>query len=67
MGKDPAIEEVRKTRHEISEKFDHDPRKLVAHYQSLEAKYADQMLDESSVHLGTKESPEDRENLQHTS
>ena len=29
---DPVISEVRETRHRISERFGHDPRRLVAHY-----------------------------------
>jgi hypothetical protein len=33
MKNDPAIERVRKARHEISAECDHDPKKLVAYYQ----------------------------------
>ena len=33
---DREISEVRKIRHEISAKFDHDVSRLVAHYQELE-------------------------------
>jgi hypothetical protein len=29
---DPVISEIRETRHRISERFGHDPRRLVAHY-----------------------------------
>ncbi len=29
---DPVISEVREIRHRISERFGHDPRRLVAHY-----------------------------------
>ena len=33
---DREINEVRKIRHEISARFDHDVSRLVAHYQELE-------------------------------
>lgn len=33
MKDDPAIMRVRKTRHEISAEYKHDPKKLVAYYQ----------------------------------
>lgn len=35
---DQEINEVRKIRHEISARFDHDVSRLVAHYQELENK-----------------------------
>lgn len=34
---DREINEVRKIRHEISARFDHDVSRLVAHYQELES------------------------------
>ncbi len=49
MKKDAAIEEIRRTRHEISAEYDHDIRKLLDHYQSMETEYADRMLGESGV------------------
>jgi hypothetical protein len=36
MRPDPTIDEIRKVRHEISAQFDHDPRRLVAHYMELQ-------------------------------
>jgi len=36
---DPTIARIRATRHRISQKFDHDPEKLVAHYIALQAEY----------------------------
>lgn len=33
---DPAIEAIRKVRHEISREFDNDPARLVAHYVELQ-------------------------------
>lgn len=38
MKKDPAIDRIRKVRGEISKKFGHDPKKLVAHYMAIEEK-----------------------------
>ena len=35
---DEIINEVRKIRHEISARFDHDVSRLVSHYQELEKK-----------------------------
>ena len=54
MKKDPAIEKIRKTRHQISQKYGHDTRALIAHYRSLETKYADRMVRESAVEYSTK-------------
>jgi hypothetical protein len=36
---DPTIARIRATRHRISQQFDHDPQKLVAHYIALQAEY----------------------------
>ena len=38
MGKqqDPTISRIREVRHLISEKFGHDPRRIVAHYLKLQ-------------------------------
>jgi hypothetical protein len=36
--KGSEIIEIRKIRHEISKKYDHDLNKLLKHYQQLEAK-----------------------------
>ena len=33
------IDEIRRIRREISERFDHDVGKLIAHYQALEKEY----------------------------
>ena len=33
------IDEIRRIRREISERFDHDVDKLIAHYQALEREY----------------------------
>ena len=49
MKKDPAIEKIRKTRHEISERYGHDTQALIAHYRALEKKYAGRLVRESTV------------------
>ena len=54
MKKDPAIESIRKTRHEISEKHGHDTHALITHYRSLEAKYAGRIVKESGAKYSTQ-------------
>lgn len=44
FDEDPGIDWIRKIRHEISAKFDHDPKKLGEHYRELEKKYADRLI-----------------------
>jgi hypothetical protein len=44
MQDDPAITRIHEVRHRISEKFDHDPKKLVEHYMRLQAQYRDRLL-----------------------
>ena len=39
MKQDKTIERIRKVRHEISKKFDHNPRKLVEHYIKMQARH----------------------------
>ena len=60
MKKDPALEKIRKTRHDISQKFGHDTRALVAHYQALESKFADRLVRESEVAYSPKRPPSSR-------
>ena len=51
MKKDEAIEDIRRTRREISQRFGHDTKALIAHYKELQNKYADRLLaDPSAVH-----------------
>lgn len=38
------IARVRRVRHEISAKFDHDPKKLVEHYMDLQKQHADRLI-----------------------
>ncbi len=39
MKTDPTIDRIRKIRHEISEEYDHDPRKLIEYYINYQQKY----------------------------
>lgn len=46
MGKneEDAIAEVRAARQRISEKFDHDPKKLIEHYMELQQQYKERLV-----------------------
>ncbi|HIJ72585.1 MAG TPA: hypothetical protein HPP83_00655 [Candidatus Hydrogenedentes bacterium] len=44
MNNDPAIEDIRRTRREISKRFGHDTKALIAHYEKLQKKYADRLV-----------------------
>jgi len=41
---DPVVDEIREVRHRISERFDHDPARLVAYYMKLQEEYRDRLL-----------------------
>jgi hypothetical protein len=41
---DPAIEQIRATRHRISQELGHDPDRLVAHYAALDNEFRDRLL-----------------------
>lgn len=50
MKSDPAIDSIRRTRHQISEQFGHDTKALVEHYKSMQKQYAGRLVvDESSI------------------
>ena len=42
---DPVIDEIREVRHRISERFAHDPSRLVAYYAELQEQYRDRLID----------------------
>lgn len=42
--KDVPIEEIRDLRRRISERFDHDPARLVAYYIKLQEQYRDRSM-----------------------
>ncbi len=41
---DPLVDEIRKVRHELSERFGHDPARLVEHYMKLQDQYRERLL-----------------------
>ena len=41
---DPVIDEIRDVRHRISERFGHDPERLVAYYMELQKQYEDRLI-----------------------
>lgn len=48
------IAQIRRVRHEISAKCDHDPRKLVEHYMELQKRHADRLITSPSPSGDTK-------------
>jgi len=48
---DPTLDRIRKARHEISERFGHDPDALVPHYMELDKQYADRLLKDEDLKL----------------
>ena len=45
---DPVIDEIREMRHRSSERFDHDPARLVAYYMRLQEEYRERLLRPAS-------------------
>jgi len=43
-NQDPIIDEIRRVRHEISEKNGHDAKKLVDHYIMAQKKHAERLI-----------------------
>lgn len=50
MKIDEAIQEIRNTRHKISEEHGHDTKALLDYYKELEKEYADRILPRKKVH-----------------
>jgi hypothetical protein len=42
---DPVIDEIREVRHRISERYEHDAARLVAHYMEFQERYQDRILE----------------------
>ena len=42
---DPVIDEIREIRQRISERFGHDPARLVAYYMELQERHRDRLID----------------------
>jgi hypothetical protein len=47
--KDPVVDEIRELRHQISERFGHDPAQLVAYYLKLQEQYRDRLIDTANT------------------
>ena len=45
MTDEPILDEIRRTRHAISEKINHDPRRIVAYYADLQQQHKDKIVD----------------------
>jgi hypothetical protein len=41
---DPGIDEIREIRHRISERFGHDPARLIAYYLELQKQFQDRFI-----------------------
>jgi len=41
---DAVIDEIREVRHRISQRFDHDPERLVAYYMEWQERYRDRFI-----------------------
>ena len=46
MQEDQAIAEIREVRRQISEKCDHDPRKLITYYKEQQLRHKERLLQE---------------------
>jgi hypothetical protein len=44
MQEDQAIAEIREVRRQISEEFEHDPRKLITYYKELQLRHKDRLV-----------------------
>ncbi len=51
-----VIDEIRHVRHRISERFDHDPDRLVRYYMELQRRYQDRLIEVQETPEGKKSS-----------
>ncbi len=54
MSDDPTITRIRKSRHRISAKFDHDPEKLVKYYMRRQKKHKDRLLIDKRLSVSAR-------------
>ncbi|MFV2068963.1 MAG: hypothetical protein ACC645_18510 [Pirellulales bacterium] len=54
---DPVIDEIRDVRHRISERFDHDPARLVSYYMRVQERYRDRLIDSPKTPEREDQSP----------
>ncbi len=43
MKRDDPVDDIRKTRLKISQKFDHDPQKIIKYYIKFQKKYQERL------------------------
>ena len=48
---DPVIDEIREVRHRISERFGHDPERLLAHYLRIQEEYRDRLVRDRALEV----------------
>lgn len=48
MTNEPVLDEIRRVRHAISAKIDHDPHRIVAYYAALQQKHKERIVDLSA-------------------
>ncbi len=53
---DAVIDEIREVRQQISERFAHDPARLVGYYMELQEQYRDRLIDTSEAPERTDQS-----------
>lgn len=49
MNNEPTLTRIRKARQRISEKYEHNPYKLVEHYIELQKKYQDRLTSQTTL------------------
>ena len=49
MNNEPTLTRIRKARQRISEKYGHDPYKLVEHYIEFQKQYQDRLIPKKSI------------------
>lgn len=45
MTKEPVLDEIRRVRHAISAKINHDPHRIVAYYAALQQEHKKRIVD----------------------
>ena len=50
MKDDPTIDRIRRARHKISERCEHDPKRLVEYYMKLQQRHRERLLATQSEH-----------------
>ncbi len=45
IKEDSTIAQIREIRHQISQQFDHDPKKIIEYYMALQKKYQYRLMN----------------------